>query len=82
MKGKPRSKPSLSKVGQTVDRMVNPYRRRGEMRTCGFVLLVFKASGVSRPRCVSTLGNEQIKHVLKLCLADLEGRIERTEGHA
>jgi hypothetical protein len=75
MRGKPRARLSLQRVAQMVDKQVNPYRRKGETRHTGFILITFVQGEPTKPRCVSTLGREELMHIMKLCTAELEGRI-------
>jgi hypothetical protein len=72
--------PTLRTLAQLLDRVLNePLKRH---RREGFILIRFSHESVSKPEYVSTCGNADTINILKLALAQLEGRIEGKAGHA
>jgi hypothetical protein len=72
--------PTLPVLAHMLDHVLNkpPKQRRRE----GFILLRFSHERISRPQYVSTCGRHDTIRLLKLVIAELEGRVERTAGHA
>ena len=74
--------PTLRVLAHMLDHVLNkpppPQQRRRE----GFILLRFSHERISKPQYVSTCGRQDTIRVLKLAIAEIEGRVERTAGHA
>ena len=72
--------PTLRALAQLLDHVLNePLKRH---RREGFILLRFSHDSLTRPEYVATCGDEDTIRILKLAIAQLEGRIEGTIGNA
>jgi hypothetical protein len=68
----------MRELGQLLDRVLNNRARRTE----GFILIRFPQGEPGRPLYIATCAPEESIKMLKLLLAQLEGRITGEEGHA
>jgi len=72
--------PTISTLAQLLDRVLNePLTRH---RREGFILLRFSHGRIAHPEYIATCSDADTIHLLKLAIAQLEGRIEGTAGHA
>lgn len=72
--------PTLRALAQLLDHILNePLTRH---RREGFILVRFAHDGVSQPEYIATCTDDDTIRILKLAIAQLEGRIEGTTGHA
>ena len=72
--------PTLRALAQLLDHMLNePLTRH---RREGFILLRFSHESLTRPEFVATCADDETIRILRLAVAQLEGRIEGTAGHA
>jgi hypothetical protein len=70
--------PTLRETARLLDGILNGEGPRSE----GFILLRFSHGTIRKPEFVSTCSEEDIIRILKLALAQLEGRLEGEAGHA
>jgi hypothetical protein len=68
----------MRELGQLLDRVLGNRAQRTE----GFILLRFPHNVVGRPQYISTCSNDEAVRMLKLLLAQLEGRLHGEEGNA
>ena len=72
--------PTIRVLAQLLDHVLNePLKRH---RREGFILVRFSHDGISKPEYVATCEDQDTINILKLAIAQLEGRIEGEEGHA
>ena len=72
--------PTLRMLAHMLDEVLNePLTRH---RREGFILLRFSHESPTRPEFVATCADDETIRILKLAVAQLEGRIEGTTGHA
>lgn len=72
--------PTIRVLAQLLDHVLNePLKRH---RREGFILLRFSHGNVNQPEYIATSGDDDTIKILKLALAQLEGRIEGTTGNA
>ena len=68
--------PTLRALAQLLDHVLNePLKRH---RREGFILVRFSHDSLSQPEFVATCSDEDTIQILKLAIAQLEGRIEGT----
>jgi hypothetical protein len=70
--------PTMRELAELVDTVINS--GPGE-RMEGFLLIRFRHGEVNKPRYITSCPAEQTKYLLRLLLAQLEGRITGEEGN-
>jgi len=70
---------TLRELAQLLDRVLNG---DAATRQEGFILVRFRHNQVTRPNYISSCPPEESIRLLKLLLAQLEGRLIEEEGHA
>lgn len=72
--------PTIRVLAQLLDHVLNePLKRH---RREGFILLRFSHDSLTRPEYIATCDDDDTIRILKLAIAQLEGRIEGTTGNA
>lgn len=72
--------PTIRALAQLLDRVLNePLTRH---RREGFILLRFSHDSLTQPEYIGTCTDDDTIRILKLAVAQLEGRLEGTAGHA
>ena len=71
--------PTIRETARLLDGILNGEDRP---RREGFILLRFSHGTIRKPEYVATCCEDDIIRVLKLALAQLEGRLEGEAGHA